>query len=309
MSNPIVTSFEKLLYHHGLQMQHLFEKYYDSQLHQTQLQQSFDSLLHTLKSRNKLVLVGCGKSHLIASKTVATLRSLAIPSAILHPTEAMHGDMGLIQPGDALLVCSSSGETDEIIQFLKYATTPVAPPPLQKITKIAVSAKPDSTISRRCDSLILLPQKYSESDVQQGLKAPTLSTTSMLVILDCLSISLSESYYNGDFALRSHIFNASHPSGGLSRSLYTDTTTATTATTTSTTTTTNTNQVGQLPEPLDELGLLQTIVLYDWIQWKSHIVPSKLVQMFYSEWKNAGNQRTLTFSMEEFLESHVRDCT
>ncbi|GAV53269.1 hypothetical protein ZYGR_0AI05530 [Zygosaccharomyces rouxii] len=299
MCNPVVT-FEKLLHHHGLQMQHLFEKYYDSQLHRGQLRQSLTLLLQTLKSGNKLVILGCGKSHLIASKSVATLRSVGIPSAILHPTEAMHGDMGLIQLGDALLVCSSGGETDEIIQFLKYASSPLAPLPLQKSVKIGVCAKPESTISLMCDSLVLLPQRYPESEVQDGLKAPTLSTTSMLVILDCLTISLSEMYYNGDLSLRSQIFNASHPSGGIGRSQ------ASTAPISPELT--KTDHIGKLPKPLNELNLLQTIVLYDWIQWGSHIVPSKLIQKLYAEWKNGGNLLE-TFPLEEFLERHVKEHT
>lgn len=299
MCNPMVT-FENLLHYHGLQVQHLFEIYYDSQLHRNQLEQSISILLQTLKSGNKLVILGCGKSHLIASKSVATLRSVGIPSAILHPTEAMHGDMGLIQLGDTLLVCSSGGETDEIIQFLKYAKSPLAPLPLQKATKIGVCGKPEATISLMCDSLILLPQKYSESEVQGGLKAPTLSTTSMLVVLDCLSISLSEMYYNGDLSLRSQIFNAAHPSGGIGRSRTSDIPRNPGIT--------NTHHIGKLPRPLSELNVLQTIVLYDWIQWESHIIPSKLIQKLYAEWKS-GDNLPETFPLEEFLDNHVKEHT
>ncbi|CAR27276.1 hypothetical protein ZYGR_0I05500 [Zygosaccharomyces rouxii] len=298
-----MATFEKLLYHHELQMQHLFEMYYQSQLHRDQLKQSLSLLLQTLRSGNKVVLLGCGKSHIIASKAVATLRSVGIPSAILHPTEAMHGDMGLIQQGDALLVCSSGGETDEIVQFLKYASSPLAPLPLQNIVKIGACAKPESTISLMCDSLILLPQRYPETEVQEGLKAPTLSTTSMLVTLDCLCISLSEMYYDGDLSLRSQIFNASHPSGGIGRSHKSQTSIAPADPELSTI-----DRIGKLPKPLDELNLLQTIVLYDWIQWKSHIVPSKLIQKLYAEWKNGGNLLE-SFPLEDFLERHVEEHT
>lgn len=229
---------------------------------------------------------------------------MGIPSAVLHPTEAMHGDMGLIQTGDALLICSSGGETDEIVQFLRYTNSPLAPPSLREIFKIAACAKPSSTIAMMSDSLVLLPQIYTETEVQDGLKAPTLSTTSMLVILDCLCISLSELYYNADFTLRSQVFNASHPGGGIGRSRGSQTSIAPADPEIQQ----PANRIGQLPNPMDELSLLQTTIFYDWVQCKSCIVPSKLIQKLYAEWKRGANIPE-TSPLEKFLENHVQERT
>ncbi|AQZ16231.1 (ZYRO0C13002g) [Zygosaccharomyces parabailii] len=285
-------SFERLLYHHELQMQHLVEFYHESKLHRTQLEQSLMRLSDCICAGHTVVVIGCGKSHLIAAKVVSTMRSMAMSAFLLHPTEAMHGDMGMVRLGDCLLICSSGGETDEILQFLRYASGPRAPEPVRQAFKIAACGTSDSTVSLMCDSLVLLPQRYTETDVQSGLKAPTLSTTSMLVVLDCMCLSLSEMYYK-DLRRRAQSFEANHPGGGIGRSSRSSQGSIAPVTAEK-----PAYRVGHLKKPVDELQFLQTLVMHDWVTWKSNLVPSRYLQKLYSEWK-AGQ---LLETFEQFLE-------
>src|ERR1700731_4160916 len=78
--------------------------------------QAVNLLVATAAARQRVVLLGVGKSGLIARKVAATLRSTGIPAQFLHPTEALHGDLGIIAPGDVLLALSSSGETEELLR-------------------------------------------------------------------------------------------------------------------------------------------------------------------------------------------------
>lgn len=287
-----MSTFERLLYQHELQMQHLVEIYHDSEVHRAQLEKSLLKLSECLRDGHKVVLIGCGKSHCIAAKVVATMRSMAMPSFLLHPTDAMHGDMGVMQLGDCMLVCSSGGETDEIVQFLRYANGELAPEAVRRSFKIAACGTAESTISLMCDSLVLLPQRYTETEVQGGLKAPTLSTTSMLVVLDCLSISLSEMYYR-DPRLRSQVFEAAHPGGGIGRLGRSSQGSIAPPTSEK-----PASRVGHLKKPLDELQFLQTLVMHDWVTWNSNLVPSRYLQKLYAEWKVGQLLETL----EQFLE-------
>lgn len=286
-------SFKSLLHYHLLQVDDLLEYYHGD--NRSPIARTIETLSHCLKSRKKIILVGCGKSLKIAMKINATLHSMGLASIYLHPTEAMHGDIGVVNEGDCLMACSSSGETEEIINLLNYLTTRGGWRQRngKDITLISVCGNANSTIAQMCDELVLVPQKYSESEIQNGLKAPTLSTTSMLIVLDCLCVALSQVYYDGDLSKRNAVFNVMHPGGCIGK---------------------NTSRlengkhsavspfVGKIRREMTELEVLQTLVVYDWIEWEGQKkLPSKILQIRYKLWKQQNLTAPLGNSFTNYL--------
>ncbi|WP_367680322.1 arabinose-5-phosphate isomerase KdsD [Candidatus Fukatsuia anoeciicola] len=157
-----------------------------------------------LHCRGKIIVMGVGKSGHIGRKIAATLASTGTPAFFVHPTEAGHGDLGIISSEDIVLAISNSGESDEmlpLIPMIKY----------QNILLICMSSNPDSRIGKVAD--IHLCIKVAEEACPMGL-APTTSTTATLIIGDALSIALLEArdFTREDFA-------RSHPKGTIGRKL------------------------------------------------------------------------------------------
>lgn len=154
--------------------------------------------------RGKVVVTGLGKSGLICRKIAATFSSLGTPSFFLHAGDANHGDMGMVMEGDVVLAISNSGETEEILTLI---------PILKRIgvRLIAMTGKPDSTLSRAAD--VVLDAGVLEEACPLGL-SPTASTTAALALGDALAVILLErkGFKEEDFALR-------HPGGTLGRKL------------------------------------------------------------------------------------------
>ena len=162
-----------------------------------QLNQSFINLCeNVISSKGKFVIMGVGKSGHIAQKISATLTSTGTPSIFIHPTEAAHGDMGLIGKKDIVLLISNSGETDEIINILSSLTS-----------------NNNSTIAKSADIKIELKSKKEACPLDL---APTSSTTNALAFGDALAIALLEAkgFTKNDFA-------SSHPAGKLGKKLIT----------------------------------------------------------------------------------------
>ena len=173
----------------------------------TQLDKNFNSLCDGIRfNEGKFIIMGVGKSGHIAQKISATLSSTGTGSIFIHPTEAAHGDMGLIEKNDIVLLISNSGETDEIINIL---------PSLKRLSfKIAsLTSNKKSTISKASDLSIVI--KSHEEACPLDL-APTSSTTCALAFGDALAIALLESkgFTKNDFA-------SSHPAGKLGKKLIT----------------------------------------------------------------------------------------
>ena len=152
----------------------------------------------------RVVVIGIGKSGHIGSKLAATLASTGTPAFFVHPAEASHGDLGMVQANDVVLAISNSGETDEINALL---------PPLKRIgvTLISMTGNADSTLGRHSD--VHIDVSVDQEACPLGL-APTSSTTAALVMGDALAVSLLESrgFTREDFA-------RSHPAGQLGRRL------------------------------------------------------------------------------------------
>lgn len=157
-----------------------------------------------LACKGRVVVIGIGKSGHIGSKIAATLASTGTPAFFVHPAEAVHGDLGMIQPDDVVLALSNSGETDEVNAIL---------PPLKRIgvSIISLSGNPESTLARHSD--IHINVGVGKEACPLGL-APTSSTTAALVMGDALAVSVLESrgFTSEDFA-------RSHPAGQLGRRL------------------------------------------------------------------------------------------
>ena len=155
-------------------------------------------------SKGKVVVTGVGKSGHIGRKISATLSSTGTPSYFIHPTEASHGDMGMIEKSDIILAISWSGETTELANIVKYALE-------NKIKLIGLSSNKESHLAKSSDIALNIP--LVEEACPNGL-APTTSTTMQLVIGDAMAISLLNiREFNKDN------FRSLHPGGQLGAAL------------------------------------------------------------------------------------------
>ena len=165
-----------------------------------------EAMRKAVESGHKIIVVGVGKSGLVGSKIAATLTSTGAPSVVLDSMNAMHGDLGIVQDGDACIAMSFSGETAELLTllpFLKRYDMPI----------IGMTGKPGSTLGQLSD-IVLDTSVEREADPLN--LAPTSSSTAMLVMGDALAVALLEArhFTKEDFA-------RSHPGGSLGRALLT----------------------------------------------------------------------------------------
>ena len=172
-----------------------------------QIRSDFESLcLNILQIKGKLILMGIGKSGHIAQKISATLSSTGTSSFFIHPTEAAHGDLGMINKEDAILLLSNSGETKEIIEIL---------PALKRSTAniFTLTNNNQSTIAKAGKINLVI---NAEEEACPLKLAPTSSTTIALVFGDALAIALLDArgFSKDDFA-------KSHPAGQLGKKLTT----------------------------------------------------------------------------------------
>jgi len=156
--------------------------------------------------KGKVIVTGMGKSGLIGKKIAATLASTGTPSFFLHPGEAYHGDLGMIEPQDIVLAIANSGQTDEILKlipFLQY----------NKNVVIAMTGNPESTLARHAHYHLNIAVAHEACPLDL---APTSSTTTTLVMGDALAIALinERNFKAEDYA----VF---HPGGSLGRRLLT----------------------------------------------------------------------------------------
>ena len=158
----------------------------------------------TLQRRGKLVIIGIGKSGNIGAKLAATLTSTGSTSVVLSSVDALHGDLGIVNDGDLVLVLSYSGESDELLNLL---------PALKRfaVKIIAFTGNPKSTIARHSD--VVLNVRVPREACPFNL-APTASTTAMVVMGDALAMAVLEArgFTQKDFARY-------HPSGAIGRAL------------------------------------------------------------------------------------------
>ena len=154
--------------------------------------------------RGKVVLIGVGKSGLVARKVAATLTSTGTVAVYLHPSDGLHGDLGMVTPEDVAVILSNSGETDELTAVLPYLRR-------RNVPVVAVVGKLDSTLARAAAAV--LDAGVSEEACPFNL-APTASTTVALAVGDALAVTLMQlkGLTPDDFA-----FN--HPAGRIGKRL------------------------------------------------------------------------------------------
>ncbi|MCL4538962.1 MAG: KpsF/GutQ family sugar-phosphate isomerase [Bacteroidetes bacterium] len=170
------------------------------------LDQAFAGAVELIaKTEGRVVITGMGKSGLIARKIVATMNSTGTPAIFLHPSDAVHGDLGMVRPEDVVICISKSGDTEEVVQLLpmfKRIGVPI----------ISIIGNKNSKLGRESDYVL-------DAGVEQEAcpydLAPTASTTAALVIGDALAITLLN---------RNHFteekFAFYHPGGNLGKRLF-----------------------------------------------------------------------------------------
>jgi len=159
-----------------------------------------------LNGKGKLIISGMGKSGIIGKKIAATMASTGTPSFFLHPGEAYHGDLGMIEKNDMVLLISNSGETDEVLKLIPFLRS-------HGNIIIAMSGKVDSTLAKNATYHLNIAVAQEACPLQL---APTSSTTATLVMGDALAVSLMKlrNFQDTDFA-------QFHPGGSLGRRLLT----------------------------------------------------------------------------------------
>ena len=156
--------------------------------------------------QGRIVWTGMGKSGIICRKLAATMASTGTPALFLHPAEAIHGDLGMVKPGDVVVALSNSGETEELLRLVEY---------LKRLGNplLAITSNPASTLAGHAD--IHLNLGVDREACPHNL-APTASTTASLALGDALAmvVSVRKGFRPEDFA-------ELHPGGGLGRRLLT----------------------------------------------------------------------------------------
>jgi len=157
-----------------------------------------------LSCNGRLVVVGIGKSGHIGNKIAATFASTGTPSFFVHPSEASHGDLGMITPNDVVLAISNSGETPEILTILPIIKR-------MGVKLISLCGKKDSSIAKHADAHL---DSWVEKEACPLNLAPTTSTTATLAMGDALAMAVLQAreFDEGDFA-------RSHPGGALGKRL------------------------------------------------------------------------------------------
>ncbi len=155
--------------------------------------------------KGKLIVTGVGKSGLVGSKIAATFASTGTPSFFIHPTEALHGDLGMIGKEDGVLAISYSGESEELVRILPHIKR-------FDIPLIGMSAAKESTLGRYSDIFLSIQVEKEACPLQA---APTASTTLTMALGDALAVCLMK---KRDFKIDD--FASFHPGGSLGKRLF-----------------------------------------------------------------------------------------
>lgn len=172
-----------------------------ARLQQDQVDRVVELLAHC---KGKVVLLGIGKSGIIAQKIAATMTSTGTPALYLHPSDALHGGIGIVNSDDVVVVLSNSGETEEVIALLPYLKH-------RQVPLVALVGNLNSTVAKRADAV--LDASVAEEACPLNL-APTTSTTVALALGDALALTLMrvKGLTPEDFAIN-------HPAGRLGKRL------------------------------------------------------------------------------------------
>lgn len=165
--------------------------------------QAVEMICPIKENKGRVIISGMGKSGHIGQKIAATLASTGTPSFFVHPSEASHGDLGMLTQEDLLITISNSGESREMGDIISYSRR-------HNIPMIAITSRAESTMAKAADLVLLIPNaKEAPEACPLGL-APTTSTTLTLVMGDALAVALIE---KRGFTMQD--FKDRHPGGKL----------------------------------------------------------------------------------------------
>ncbi|KAH7262281.1 hypothetical protein BKA59DRAFT_19129 [Fusarium tricinctum] len=168
---------------------------------------SVQAITRQQTTNGKLVVIGVGKSGHIGQKLVATFKSLAIHAVFLHPTEALHGDLGIIGSNDTLMFITFSGKTQELLIMLPHLDES-----LPTILLTSHTSSDTCEFIKHRPNTILLPAPIPEPEkISFGVSAPTTSTTVALAIGDAIAITAAKEI-NANIA---SVFAKNHPGGAI----------------------------------------------------------------------------------------------
>ncbi len=159
-----------------------------------------------LNTQGRVVVMGMGKSGHVGRKIAATLASTGTPALFVHPAEASHGDLGMIEPRDTVLAISNSGESEELTIILPVLKR-------QGIVLVAMTGRVDSTLARHAHHVLNCGVDKEACPLNL---APTASTTAQMALGDALAVALLDAR-----GFRAEDFARSHPGGALGRRLLT----------------------------------------------------------------------------------------
>jgi arabinose-5-phosphate isomerase len=174
---------------------------------ENRIDESFAKAVDILaRSTGRAIVSGVGKSGLVGRKIAATLTSTGTPATFLHPSESLHGDLGIVGESDVAILISKSGESNELVALLEHLKR-------LGVSTIAIVGEKNSTLGRHTD--VALDAWVKEEACVHDL-APTTSTTVALALGDALAVALLE-----EKGFKSEDFARLHPGGALGRKLLT----------------------------------------------------------------------------------------
>jgi len=220
--NPLDTRFLnvalKIISTQRAAVTHLESYYQTNDLARAALSTSIDIIhrtFHNPDSQGKLIISGIGKSGKLGEKLAATFTSLGLQSCFLHPTDALHGDLGIIQPRDTVLMLTSSGRTPELLNLLPHIPQEI---PIIVLTSCAKAS--DCKISQLRPNSVWLPAPVHESEeVSMGVPVPTTTAVNAHAVGNSLAVAVSARLYAEKAECVVGVFRSNHPGGAIGERL------------------------------------------------------------------------------------------
>ncbi|KAJ5129504.1 Sugar isomerase (SIS) [Penicillium bovifimosum] len=193
---------------------HLEHIYQTDARAQADLARAVGQIARSVSEGGKLVVCGVGKSGKVGRKIEATMNSLGVYSAFLHPTEALHGDLGLVRPNDTILLISFSGRSPELLSLLPHL--PVTVPVIALTSHTHPEACPLLALHGPAGLGMLLPAPvHEDEETSFGVRAPTSSTTVALSLGDALAIATARKLHTATGKSPAEVFRGFHPGGAI----------------------------------------------------------------------------------------------
>ncbi|KAK2865327.1 hypothetical protein FQN49_003686 [Arthroderma sp. PD_2] len=194
-------------------LENLERVYTTDDLARNNLERAVEQIACTINAGSKLIVCGVGKSGKIGEKVVATMNSLGIYCTFLHPTEALHGDLGMVRPTDTVLFITYSGKTSELLLVLPHL------PPTTAVIVITAHKQPSSCAllagSSSANTILLPSPIHEHEEVSFGVCAPTSSTTVALAVGDALALAVARRLHTSPGRGPAEVFKSYHPGGAI----------------------------------------------------------------------------------------------